>query len=187
MNARSYRFLALVPLIAALSAGCQSQPSSTGSQDATTANAQAEANKTIVRSFLDQLAQGDTTRVDSLFAEAFVEHQMMPGMTPSREGLKSMIVGFHTAFPDLKNTVNDITADGDKVWMYSNMSGTMKGEFMGMKPTGKSFNVEAFDLVRIENGKIAEHWGSMDNMAMMEQLGATPPASAAGKSAKTRK
>ena len=185
MNARIYRFLAVVPLIAALSAGCQSQTSTTGS--APVANAQGEANKTLVRSFMEQMMAGDTTKVDSMFAEAFVDHQTMPGMTPGREGLKSMIVGFHSGFPDLKMTMNDVTADGDKVWIYSTMSGTMKGEFMGMKPTGKSFSVDGFDLVRVENGKIAEHWGAQDNMAMMEQLGATPPSAAPAKGAKAKK
>ena len=180
MNA--YRLFAVVSFVALLSAGCQSQSSNTASQGAPVADAQGEANKALVRSFLDQLSQGDTTKVDSLVAENFVEHQMLPGMTPGREGLKAMIAGFHKSFPDLKTTVNVMTADGDKVWLHSNMSGTMKGEFMGMKPTGKSFNVEALDLVRIENGKMAEHWGAMDDMGMMAQLGATPPA--APKSAK---
>ena len=179
MNTRSYRFLAVVPLFLALSAGCQSQSSNTAAQAASAANAQGEANKAAVRAFMDQMMQGDTTRVDSLVAENFVEHQMMPGMIPTREGLKAMFVVFHNAFPDMKSTINDISADGDKVWIYSNMSGTMKGGFMGMKPTGKAFNVEAFDLVRFENGKVVEHWGALDNLAMMQQLGAMPPAGAA--------
>jgi steroid delta-isomerase-like uncharacterized protein len=185
MNVRSHRVLAVVSLIAALSAGCQNQASTTGSQGATAANAQGEANKALVQSFMEQLAQGDTTKVDSMVAETFVEHQMLPGMMPGRAGLKAMIAGFHTSFPDLKTTVHDISADGDKVWMYSSMSGTMKGDFMGMKPTGKSFDVEAFDLVRIADGKFVEHWGTMDAMAMMGQLGAAPPA--AGKGAKAKK
>jgi len=184
---RSHRVFAVASLIAALSAGCQGQTSTTGSQSATAASAQGEASKAIVQSFLDQLSQGDTTKVDSLVAETFVEHQMLPGMVPGRAGLKAMIASFHTSFPDLKNTVHDMSVDGDKVWMYSNMSGTMKGEFMGMKPTGKSFDVEAFDLVRIENGKMAEHWGTLDAMAMMDQLGAMPPAAGAGKGAKAKK
>jgi len=181
---RAHRLFAFASLIAALSAGCQNQASTTGSQGAMAANGQGEANKAVVQSFLDQLSQGDTTKVDSLVAETFVEHQVMPGMMPGREGLKAMIASFHTSFPDLKTTVNVISADGDKVWMHSNMSGTMKGEFMGMKPTGKSFNVEAFDLVRFENGKIVEHWGAMDDMGMMQQLGATPPAAGKGPKAK---
>jgi predicted ester cyclase len=67
------------------------------------------------------------------------------------------------------------------------MSGTMKGEFMGMKPTGKSFNVEAFDLVRVENGKAVEHWGVLDGAAMMAQLAGTPPSAGAAKGAKAKK
>jgi len=187
VNARSYRFLAAAVVIAALSAGCQGQTNSAGSQNATAANPQGEANKTLVKSFMDQMAAGDTTKVDSLFTDSFVDHQTMPGMTPGREGLKALIAGMHSGFPDLKMTVNDVTADGDKVWVYSTMSGTMKGEFMGMKPTGKSFSVDGFDLVRLENGKIAEHWGAQDNMAWMQQLGVTPPSAGAAKGAKAKK
>jgi predicted ester cyclase len=126
------------------------------------------------------MAGGDTTVVDSFIAENFVEHQQMPGMPPGPAGLKAFIMAWHGAFPDLQMTVNDMAADSDKVWIYSTMSGTMKGPLMGMKPTGKAFRIDGFDLVRIENGKAVEHWGMTDMGGMMQQLGLNM-ASAGGK------
>jgi len=53
-------------------------------------------------------------------------------------------------------------------------TGTQKGEFMGIPPAGKNFSIAVIDIVRFEGGKFVEHWGIMDNMAMMQQLGAFP-------------
>ena len=77
-----------------LFAGCQSK-SSTTSENAPSANATAEANEQGVRSFMAGMARGDTTVVDSLVAENFVEHQQMPGMQSGPAGLKVMIAGWH--------------------------------------------------------------------------------------------
>ena len=98
------------------------------------------------------LNQGDTTIVDSLLSDNPVDHSAMPpGFPTGKAGLKKFIVEFRTGFPDMKSTIEDITAEGDKVWAYSVMTGTNTGEFMGMKPTGKSVRMEGFDLVRFEN------------------------------------
>lgn len=162
---------------AALCGGCQTQSSTTASQGAAAAaNAQAEANKATFRRFMEAFNQGDTTVVDSFVTENIVDHSPMPGLAPGRAGLNQIVVALHAGFPDLKMTVEDIVADGDKVWAYSTTSGTMKGMFMSMKPTGKAMtNVQGFDLVRFENGKMVEHWGVSDNTAMAQQLGWVPP------------
>ncbi|HKA23977.1 MAG TPA: ester cyclase [Candidatus Eisenbacteria bacterium] len=157
-----------------LLAGCQSK-SSTESTPAV--NTVAQANEAATRRMMEGIQNGDTTVVDSLVAESFVEHQTMPGLAPDRAGLKAFITQWHAAFPDLQMKVNNMTADSSYVWVYSTMSGTMKGPLMGMKPTGKSFQIDAFDLIRIENAKCVEHWGAMNDAAMMTQLGlGAPPA-----------
>jgi steroid delta-isomerase-like uncharacterized protein len=92
------------------------------------------------------------------------------------EGLKEQMTGFRAAFPDLKFTINDIIADGDKVWALSTLTGTHTGAaFMGMPANGKSFTAQGVDIVRITNGKAVEHWGFYDNMKMMADLGMMPP------------
>ena len=85
-----------------------------------------------------------------------------------------MLSIFRSAFPDFKATIDDIIAEGDKVVIRQTFSGTHKGEFMGIAPTGKRVSFGVMDIVRIAGGKFVEHWGQMDSMGMMQQLGAIP-------------
>jgi len=75
-----------------------------------------------------------------------------------------------TSFPDVQITIEDIIAKGDKVWAYTTMRGTNKGEFMGQRATGKKIAIKRFDIMRFANGKIVETWGWSDGLAMMQQL-----------------
>ncbi len=172
------RRLTLCGMLAATAltaASCQTQPGTTAQTGTAGANGQVEANKAAYRRMNDiGFGQGDTTVVDSLVAETMVEHETTPGIPPSREGLKQLIVQFRQGFPDGKFEIQQITGDGDLVWVHSTMTGTNTGPFMGQKPTGKAVHVEDFDLVRFENGKAVEHWGLADNLAMMTQLGMAP-------------
>ena len=169
-----HRLLALFATVALLG-GCQAQKSDTGEQSAAAAaSAAVEANKAACQRFFDQaLAAGDTTAVDALVAADAIEHQPMPPGYPSgtTAALKQFIVAWHAGFPDIKVTVERMVGEGDQVAIYSTMTGTNTGAFMGMKPTGKAVKVEAFDLVRIENGRMVEHWGLNDTYAMMVQMG----------------
>jgi len=166
------RILGALALIALLHAGCQSA-SQNGNTNAT-ANAAQETNKDKVRQFMEgAIAGGDTTLVDSLIAPNFVEHQVFPGMSPDRNGLVAFIKQWHAAFPNAKIEIHEMIADSNEVWVHSTMTGTMTGPLMGMKPTGKVFSNENFDLVKIENGQAVEHWGASDTGAMMMQLGLT--------------
>jgi predicted ester cyclase len=81
---------------------------------------------------------------------------------------------FRSAFPDFKATINDIIAEGDKVVIRMTWNGTHRGEFMGIPPTGKRVSFGVFDILRIAGGKFVEHWGQMDSMLMMQQLGVIP-------------
>lgn len=78
------------------------------------------------------------------------------------------------AFPDLHVTVEDMVAEGDKVVARVTMSGTHKGEFMGIAPTGKQITVGIIEILRIAGGKVVEHWNVVDSLGMMQQLGAVP-------------
>ena len=76
-----------------------------------------------------------------------------------------------SAFPDFKTEFNDIVAEADKVVWRVTPSGTHKGDFMGIPPTGKKIKYTAMMVVKIKEGKIAEAWGVADALGMMEQLG----------------
>jgi len=102
------------------------------------------------------------------FHTDFIEHQF--GLHPTIEGFKGDIQFLRTAFPDLSLTIEDMVADGDKVWARMIARGTNLGGFMG-PPNGKAFEVTVFDMCRFEDGKIIEHWGSPDRFAILAQLG----------------
>ena len=135
-----------------------------------------EQNKALARQLIEEvLNQGNINRADDLLAPDFVEHEELPpGMEPGVETFKQLITMLRSAFPDFKATINDLIAEGDKVVIYTTWSGTHKGEFMGIPPTGNSVSFGVFDILRIAEGKSVEHWGQMDSMAMMQQLGVIP-------------
>jgi predicted ester cyclase len=84
-------------------------------------------------------------------------------------------MALQSAFPDFKTLLTQTIAEGDKIVVFTNTTGTMKGPFMfapGVKPTGKIYSFQTADLYRIENGKIAEHWDVIEIMEMLQRMGA---------------
>ncbi len=135
-----------------------------------------EQNKALVRQMVGEIFnRGNMSQADEFLAPDFVEHeQLAPGLLPGREGVKQMISMLRSAFPDFRATIEDIIAEGDKVVLRMTWRGTHKGEFMGVSPTGKSVSFGVIDIIRVAGGKFAEHWGQMDSMGLMQQLGAIP-------------
>ncbi len=136
-----------------------------------------EENKALSRRFYAEVVnQGNLDLIDELVAEDFVEHEQMPGLpTMGPEAVKAAFTMFLAAFPDLHIAADDMIAEGDKVVVRITMSGTHKGEFMGIAPTNKGFKVQVIDVVAFRDGKATDHWGLTDQVAMMEQLGLAPP------------
>jgi len=136
----------------------------------------AESNKALFTRVVEEVFnQGKLDTLDEIFAADFVEHEELPGGIPSnREGVKMLTAGLRAGFPDFKFTIDDMVAEGDKVVVRSTWTGTQNGEFMGMPPSGRSISFGVIDIVRFADGKFAEHWGQMDGMRMMQQLGAIP-------------
>jgi steroid delta-isomerase-like uncharacterized protein len=135
-----------------------------------------EQNKALVRQLIEEVFnRGNMSLIDELLAPDFLEREEMPpGMPRDREGVRLATTILHNAFPNFKASINDIFAEGDKVVIRLPWSGTQMGEFMGIPPAGKSMSIGVIDIFRIDAGKFVEHWGLMDSMAMMQQLGAIP-------------
>ena len=129
-----------------------------------------DANKALTRQFYERFNAGDLTLVDDLVADDFVEHEELPGLEPTKAGLRQLFEGFHAAFRDGKFEVDDIIADGDIVAVRVRMTGTHEGEFMGVPATGRTINVGVADFLRFDDGMVVEHWGVMDTGALMQQL-----------------
>ena len=79
------------------------------------------------------------------------------------------------AFPDLRMVPEDVIASGDKVVARVRVTGTHKGAFMGVSPTGRRIEVQLIDIIRFgDDERAREHWGVFDQFAMLQQLGAIP-------------
>jgi predicted ester cyclase len=120
------------------------------------------------------LNQGKVELIDELFAEDYVEHAAPPGVPPNRDSLKEFFADIRNAFPDLHYEVLQQYHDGDTHIGLIHARGTMKGDFMGMTATGKSAEWDEIHIGRMAGGKLVEHWGVVDNLTMMQQLGLVP-------------
>ncbi len=135
-----------------------------------------EENKALISRFVEELFnQGNISLANELLASDFVEReQLPPGVPDGREGVKALTSMLRSAFPDFKATIEDMVAEGDKVVVRMTWSGTHKGEFMGIPASGKLVSIGVIDIIRVNKGKLVEHWGQMDSMGMMQQLGVMP-------------
>ena len=131
-----------------------------------------EKNTAAMRRFYDEvMTKGNMKAIDELIADNYVEHYTPTLDSPTTKArLAQVMTMFRTGFPDLQITVEDIIAKGDKVWAYTTMRGTNKGEFMGRPATGKKIEIKGVGIMRFVNGKAVEHWGVYDGLAMMQQL-----------------
>ena len=109
-----------------------------------------------------------------MFAADFVNRSPAPGQAHDREGLTQFNLAIRAAFPDLTVTIDDLIAEGDKVvWRWS-ARGTQRGELMGIPPTGREVTLTGISIDRLAGGQIVERWGEIDNLGLLQQLGAIP-------------
>ena len=121
-------------------------------------------------------------RVDEFCTEDFVDHEEFPGISSDREGVKQFFQMMRAAFPDLQVSPEYIAQDGDHVMARFRMTGTHQGAFMGVPASGRHVDVGGYDEVRLtpDNERAIEHWGTLDAMALMQQIGAVSEPAPAG-------
>jgi predicted ester cyclase len=127
--------------------------------------------KLIERIPLEVLNNNKFELVDEIFAPNYVDHTAQPGVAPTREGFKQFATGLKKAFPDLRYTIEDSIESGDKIVHRLTARGTMKGDFMGIPATNKSATWTEIHIGRVVNGRATEHWGVVDQLGMLVQLG----------------
>ena len=128
------------------------------------------------RWFTEVMNEGKLEVIDEICSQDFVDHDPLPGTSPDFAGLKDFVTQVRSAFPDIETTAEDILVEGDRLAVRSTIRGTHKVDFMGIPASGKKVEVSNYDFVRFENDQAAEHWGTIDSAALMEQIGATPAA-----------
>jgi len=130
-----------------------------------------EQNKALVRRWIEEgFNKKNLKAVDELFVEDFV----VSGERIGRAGLRQNMSRRFTAFPDLHVTITEVIAEGDKVVIWYTVQATQRGEFEGVRPTGKRVNWSGSDLLRVAGGKIVEGRFLDDSLGLLRQLGATP-------------
>ena len=113
---------------------------------------------------------------DELVADTVVEHQNFgPGHADGPEGVKAVIASLRKAFPDFRLEIQELVVTGDTAWSRNVATGTIHGSFMGHPPTGRSMRVDVIDVVRVQDGRIVEHWGVPDRLGALMQLGLVAP------------
>ena len=143
-----------------------------------------EQNKQVVRQFFELLDRHDTESMGQLLISNtnYSFHIGGHSSTVDWNEHKRLLTGVNSAFPDLHHEIVDMVAEGDKVAIRLSVTGTHKGEFQGIPPTGKKLSLDEMGFISIIDGKIVEGWISADTMGLMQQIGALPSLSPANSS-----
>jgi predicted ester cyclase len=137
-------------------------------------------NKRVVAEFVRRCQdQHDLAFADEVFHPRFANHYRPEGQTiPSTERPASGFQAFYgallRAFPDARMEIDDQIAERDVVATRKTLRGTHLGELWGLAPTGNQVEFEFIDIFRVADGKLVEHWTSMDLGALRSQLKASP-------------
>jgi predicted ester cyclase len=120
----------------------------------------------------------DATLISATFHDVFAAdvliHLPLPVPSTGVQALHDLFAQLHDAFPDLHITVEDTIAEGDKVVGRNSITGTHRGDYMGLSPTGKRVVYGEIFIFRFAEGQVAEIWGVVDVVAQLRQLGALP-------------
>jgi len=126
-----------------------------------------EENKSLVRRWIDVYNTHNLDAFDAFIAPDYFDHTN----NVDREGLRQLFTMGFTGFPDWHETIEDIIAEGYKVWIRLSYTGTHTGEFMGVAPTGKKVTMTGVDIYRVENGKLVEYRQVLDQLDFLKKLG----------------
>jgi predicted ester cyclase len=125
--------------------------------------------------FYDAVNRHDPDGFDALVTEGFVDHEVPQGFPAGIEGVKQFMGAFMAAFPDLHFEPLDIAVENHNICARVRMTGTHQGELQGIAATGKSVDLEFCDWVKFDDeGRALEHWGYVDNLRLLQQLGVIP-------------
>jgi predicted ester cyclase len=138
-------------------------------------------NKAFVRRFFDYINNDPLAPIDEFFATDYAYHNSSMPDVKDLSSLKEFNTAAYSTFPDIRFTLEDLVAEGDKVVYRASARGTHKGEFMGIAATGKQVTFTSIVISCIANGKFQEDWESLDGLYVLQQLGVGPKISPSDK------
>jgi steroid delta-isomerase-like uncharacterized protein len=131
-----------------------------------------ERNKALVRRFFAAIETGDFQAFDEIVAPDYDDH--LAGQQRGRDNLKKYFAGLRTTFPDLTLPISAVVAEGNLVAVLNRVRGTHRGTFGPYEARGNEVDAQAFQLYRIENGQLAEHWEVADLLTLFQQMQRAP-------------
>lgn len=117
---------------------------------------------------------GEPELLDQVVTPDWQDIPLAPGQAPGPEGIKPMIAGLKQAIPDVAITVHEVIAEGDRIGVRAEISGTHAGTWFGVAPTGRAFTVALHDFHRIKNGRLTHTFHLEDWFGWLNQVGAWP-------------
>ena len=129
-----------------------------------------DETKELVRQAYDALNRGAIDEFGRFLSDNFQEITRK-GTTRNKNECLAGLIEVKKAMPDVRYDIQEIIAEGDRVAVVENYSGTMKGPMRGSKPTGKKMSVTAVDVYKIKNGKLTEVRSVFDMASLTNQLG----------------
>ena len=134
------------------------------------------SNCAVVKNFIEEgINLGGIDSIAQFVWEDVVEQVPFPGQGPGLEGLKDVLRGMRSAFPDLHFSVEEQIAEDDKVLTRFEWTGTHRSDFLGVPATGRPVKVWGMVLDRLQDGRIKDTRIIMDILGLMMQLDAFTP------------
>jgi steroid delta-isomerase-like uncharacterized protein len=135
-----------------------------------------ESAKAVIRRNTEEVqSHGRFDVFDELFADNFVDHTPQQNSGTDKNGVRGLYRMLRTAFPDFRAEIHWQLANGDTVTTYKTYYGTHKATFLGIPPTGRCVQFDSVDVMRVQNGRITDHWGAGNLLSVLVQLGAFDP------------
>jgi steroid delta-isomerase-like uncharacterized protein len=134
------------------------------------------SNRDVIRKVVEEVWNpGDQRAAHQYYAPNFVFFQEGGGVQMGIKSIEEWLAVTHQAFPDIRYTVDQIYCEGEKAAMRYHVAGTHNGDFRGLPPSGKPFNLSGHMMFRLREGKILEAWGYWDMLGLLQAIGVLPP------------
>lgn len=133
-----------------------------------------EENTQAQGKFGDAINSGNLENLRDLVSDNVKDHDPAPNQGPGAQGYIDFFSMMRRAFPNMEVEVETMVAAEDKVAFAYTLTGTHKGDFMGVSATNKDIKVRGMQISRFENGKMVERWGSSDELGILKQIGVEP-------------
>lgn len=133
------------------------------------------ANKAVVARLFEEVSnRRDAGAVPRFWHADVVNHNGMPGQRPGAPGVADGLAGLFAAFPDYHEEVVRLVAEDDLVAAHVVLTGTHRGPFLGLPPTGRTVRCEVMETFRLRDGLVTEMWVVADQLGLLRQLGLLP-------------